>query len=167
MGLKTFGIKRSASEEITPECLGIINAYNSQKVQPVTIRMGVHMPFDGLVVPILQTGLAGFAFLLAYLSYRLIAAEQKKDKPNPTMLKSAKQYFYLCILLAVIVGIFPIVRTTMQTVDQEQLAACRDSFDLLSSSKDRAESQADLSQAINAHVAQCAQTIQQLDEASR
>jgi len=33
------------------------------------------MSFES-IVPILQTGLAGFAFLLAYLSYRLIAKEQ-------------------------------------------------------------------------------------------
>jgi len=119
------------------------------------------------IVPILQTGLAGFAFLLAYLSYRLIAEEQKKETPSPAILKSAQRFFYLCILLAVIVGSFAIAKRMMRDVDPEQVAACRDSFDLLSSRKMRASNQADLLQAINDHIAKCEQPIRQLDEANQ
>lgn len=125
------------------------------------------MPDFELIAKILQVGLAGFAFLLAYLGYRLIAREQNKENPSSAILKSARQYFYLCILLAVIVGGFGILRVTMRSVDQERLAVCRDSFDLLSSRKARASSKADLLQAINDHIAVCAQTIQQVDDASQ
>ena len=125
------------------------------------------MPFGDAIVPILQTGLAGLAFLLAYLSFRLIASEQKKDKPKPAVLQTARHYFYLCILLAVIVGSFPLIRLAMQRGNEEQLAACRDSFDLLSSRVERAGGREDLLQAINAHLTECAQTIELLDRAGQ
>ncbi len=119
------------------------------------------------IVPILQTGLAGFSFLLAFLSYRVIAREQQKEAPRVVVLKSAHRYFYLCIVLAVVVGSFelaPIMlrkeRATPEhhikeaikdhiakcgqiferlNLDQEQLAECRDSFVLLASRAERAQ----------------------------
>jgi hypothetical protein len=43
--------------------------------------------FDSLnVVKILGYGVTGLGFLLAYLAYRLLAAEQDKPKPRPSML---------------------------------------------------------------------------------
>jgi hypothetical protein len=124
------------------------------------------MPF-GDIVPILQTGLAGFAFLLAYLSYRVIAQEQKKEEPRVAILQSAQRYFYLCILLAVVVGSFEIARMAMHGFDQEQVAACLDSFDLLSSRKERATGEIELAQAAADHIARCNQLIRDLDKATK
>ena len=52
---------------------------------------------------ILKTGISGFAFLLAYFSYRLIRAEQNKNKPSQTILKKVQTYMYFSIILGFIV----------------------------------------------------------------
>lgn len=116
------------------------------------------------VVPILQTGLAGLAFLLAFMSYRIITTEQSKDSPRVVILRSARNYFVLCILLAVIVGGFQIGRIWLIDVDKVEISECRDSFDLLILREERGESAMDLRHAINSHIMNCAAVIRQLDE---
>jgi len=49
---------------------------------------------------ILSYGLIGFAFLLSFLTYRLLKAEQKKDQPHEALLKSINKYILFCVFLA-------------------------------------------------------------------
>lgn len=116
------------------------------------------MPWDK-VIPILQTGLAGLAFLLAFLSYRIISAEQKKTNPRNQILNSARVYFILCIVLAAVVGGFQLVKSFTGDVDARQLAECKDSFTLLRSRSERAENLQDLQSAINSHLEKCGAVI--------
>ena len=116
------------------------------------------------VLPILKTGLIGLAFLLAFFSYRIIAKEQQKKSPIEAILKSAQRYFYLCIILAFVVGSFELGKIVLRSIDKEEVAACRESLDLLESRKNRSTSVADLTVAINEHIAKCGQMIVRLDE---
>jgi len=117
------------------------------------------MPWDK-VVPILQTGLAGLAFMLAFLSYRIISTEQDKDEPRNQILKSARNYFILCILLAAVVGGFQVTKTIVGTIDAKQVSECKDSFTLLRSRRERAETIEDLHNAINLHLEKCGALIE-------
>ena len=117
------------------------------------------------VVNILQVGLSGLAFLLAFLGYWLIAREQQAEKPRPAMLKSAKYFLFQCIGLAVIVGIFQIApRFIPLALDQQQVGTCRDSFDLLSLRVQRNGNYENLLEAVKDHQSSCAQLIIKLDE---
>lgn len=57
-------------------------------------------------VEILNTGLGGFCFLVALLSYLLLVREQKKEQPSLAILKSIKSFtFYtLCFGVLVLAG---------------------------------------------------------------
>lgn len=56
------------------------------------------------VVSILQVGFAGFAFLMAGLSFRLMQAEAHRDgQPRTELLKSISRYTTYTLLLALIV----------------------------------------------------------------
>lgn len=83
------------------------------------------------VPAILQTGLAGLAFLLALLSYNLLSREQRSGKARPEMLRAARTFFVLCISLAVIVGGFHIGERLLRPVDAEIATLCERSLDNL------------------------------------
>lgn len=120
------------------------------------------MPWDK-IVPILQTGLAGLAFLLAFLSYRIISAEQNKDKPRTQILESARNYFILCILLATVVGGFQVTKHLLSPIDNKLLSDCKDSFTLLRSREERAESSQDMRNAIILHLEKCGSIIDMIE----
>jgi hypothetical protein len=80
---------------------------------------------------ILQTGLAGLAFLLAMLSYNLLSREQRSAKARPELLSAARTYFILCITLAVIVGAFHFGERFFKPADAEAVAECARSLDNL------------------------------------
>ena len=52
------------------------------------------------VPTILNYGFVGFAFLLAFLAYKLLRAEGQKKDPNRDMLKAIKWYSLVCLLLS-------------------------------------------------------------------
>lgn len=116
-------------------------------------------------VQILQTGLAGFAFLLAYLSYQLISREQKKEQPRDTILRSARNYFLMCIVLALVVGGFQLTRYLLGQADELSLSECRDSFEILLSRQERAATIDDMRAAINEHIGICGGLIKDMDKA--
>lgn len=120
------------------------------------------MPWDK-VIPILQTGLAGLAFLMAFLSYRIISTEQGKDEPRSQILNSARNYFLLCILLAAVVGGFQIAKSHFVTIDAKQISECKDSFILLRSRRERAETMEDMRNAINLHLEKCGTLIEMVE----
>jgi TRAP-type C4-dicarboxylate transport system permease small subunit len=111
------------------------------------------------VVPILQVGLSGFSFLLAYLTYRIIAREQLEKEPRAAILKSARYFFYLCILLALIVGTFRVGERMLSDIDPEELARCRESMELLESRNKRAETLEQLRNAVNDHEKGCSELL--------
>jgi hypothetical protein len=80
---------------------------------------------------ILQTGLAGLAFLLALLSYNLLSREQRSAKARPELLRAARTFFVLCIALAVIVGALHIGERFFRPVDAEIATQCARSLDNL------------------------------------
>lgn len=71
------------------------------------------------IVEILKLGLPGLVFLLALLSYRLLAKEQQKDKPDRTILKYIKSYMYVNILLAILTASAPFLEST-RTAGEEK-----------------------------------------------
>ena len=80
---------------------------------------------------ILQTGLAGLAFLLALLSYNLLSREQRSPKARPEILRAARTYFTLCIALAVIVGAFHFGERFFKPLDVQAAEQCARSLDNL------------------------------------
>lgn len=58
------------------------------------------------VIELLQVGLSGFAFLLAFLSFKLLHKEQGIANPREQILKAINRYILLSIALAIIVGGF-------------------------------------------------------------
>ncbi len=122
------------------------------------------MNFD--VVSILQIGLSGFCFFLAYFTYNILLKEQRKGRPKPIILKSAKNYFVLCILLAVIVGGFRIVEIGLNKteVDVEEIAQCRDNLELLRSRSERYKDIDQLRSAIIEYEASCSKLLIRLEK---
>lgn len=62
------------------------------------------------VVKILQAGFAGFGILLAFLAFRIIAAEQKAMVPSQEILASAHRFMAFALAMAVLL----IVATIME-----------------------------------------------------
>jgi hypothetical protein len=58
------------------------------------------------VVKILGYGVIGLGFLLAFMAYRLLSAEQKKPKPNEKMLRSIRDYMIFSIGMIIFGGVF-------------------------------------------------------------
>ena len=52
-----------------------------------------------LVVSILQVGFVGFAFLLAFLAYRLLRNESDKEKPKTAILQATSKYMTFAVIL--------------------------------------------------------------------
>lgn len=119
-----------------------------------------------IVVSILQVGLSGFCFFMAYFTYKILLKEQSKENPKPIILKSAKNYFLLCILLAVIVGGFRMVEIGMNKteVDMEEIARCRDNLELLRSRSERYTDIDQLRSAIVEYEASCSELLIRLEK---
>jgi hypothetical protein len=110
------------------------------------------------IVQILRVGLSGFAFLLAFLSYRLLAAEQAKERPRPHVLRSSRFFLLTCVALVVIVSGFEIVSRLFQPKPTpDALAACRMSLEFLEIKSSNAKQLEDLEDAITDHIRECAQ----------
>jgi hypothetical protein len=60
------------------------------------------------IIEILKLGLPGLVFLLATLSYRLLSEEQDKPQPNPSILKSIRNFMWINVVLAVLTLVSPI-----------------------------------------------------------
>jgi hypothetical protein len=54
------------------------------------------------VLQILQLGVVGLAFLLAYMGYRLLHAQAAKDKPNQRILDATSKYMVFAISLSLV-----------------------------------------------------------------
>lgn len=52
-----------------------------------------------LIVSILQVGFVGFAFLLAFLAYRLLRNESDKEKPKTAILQATSKYMTFAVVL--------------------------------------------------------------------
>ena len=116
------------------------------------------------VVRILQVGLSGLGFLLAFMGFWLLAREQRTKEPRPAMLRSSKIFLYQCIGLAVIVGLFQLAPEFIpKKLDQEQVGRCRDSFDLLKQ-RAKTDSLEDMLEVVREHQLKCASIIISLDE---
>lgn len=71
------------------------------------------------VVKILQVGFGGFGFLLAFFTYRIIAAEQRQKPPNDNILVSANRY----MAFALAMGVLSICATVVNVLlDRKPLA---------------------------------------------
>lgn len=58
-----------------------------------------------IAVRILQVGFSGFAFLLAYLSYRLLRSEQARDSVRTEIINSVRWYMKWAFALAILVSV--------------------------------------------------------------
>lgn len=58
------------------------------------------MPVDS-VLPILQAGFSGLAFLLAYLSFLLLKAEQRQTNPRQQILRAIDKFAVFALLLGI------------------------------------------------------------------
>jgi len=118
------------------------------------------------IVSILQVGLSGFSFFLAYFTYKILLKEQSKENPNLLILKSAKNYFMLCILLAVLVGSFRIVEIKLSKteVDIEEISRCHDNLELLRSRCERYEDIDQLRSAIIEYESSCSELMIRLEK---
>ncbi len=93
------------------------------------------------IVEILKLGISGFAFLLAYMGYRLLRNEQSKAKPNTKTLGMIWRFLWLSVVLAIVVGGFGVVdtilrRTSAQSVDSEPIRLCRANLEIVLSRLD-------------------------------
>ncbi|GAB4395781.1 MAG: hypothetical protein OHK0053_06440 [Microscillaceae bacterium] len=58
------------------------------------------------VIKILSYGLSGLAFLLIFMTYSLIASEQKRARPRREILGTIRMFMGLVLLCVVVVGVF-------------------------------------------------------------
>lgn len=114
------------------------------------------------IVSILQVGLSGLAFLLAWLSYHLISREQARPDPKPEVLRTARLYFYQCIILALIVAGFQVFNALVLRPGQQEFAGCVDSVMLLEDQTRKASGSAVPVADVEAHLARCGTVIQRL-----
>lgn len=112
------------------------------------------------IVEILKLGLSGFAFLMMWLSYRLLRVEQeRKGDLRPGFLKAIYVFMGLSFVFAVLVAsnaAFGLLRQSDQAQLQGQVAQCRDGLDVLQSvSRLEGQSVGDLRDAIDRTVGIC------------
>jgi hypothetical protein len=111
------------------------------------------------VVDVLQTGLSGLIFLLAFLAYRILskALEQKGGVEAAVALKAARSYLWPCVVLVILAGSFPLVEQWIGRGDRARvLGECRDSLERLDTfSRMPGVTAEDFGAQIRAHVATC------------
>ena len=112
------------------------------------------------VVDILKVGLAGLVFLLMFLSYRLLAAEQARPAPRSAMLSSARRFAWICVLLISLVAgstLFErVYLSSGESAGSAKLESCRQSLLRLQTLSAQEESNvASLRTLIANHVAAC------------
>lgn len=61
------------------------------------------------IVEILKVGFSGFAFLLAWLAYRLLAEEQRKSESRKSQLKAIYNFMAFSIILGMFAMISPFI----------------------------------------------------------
>jgi hypothetical protein len=54
------------------------------------------------VLQILQIGVVGLAFLLAYMAYRLLHTQSEKEKPNQKVLDATSRYMVFALALSLV-----------------------------------------------------------------
>ena len=70
------------------------------------------------VVEILKVGLAGFSILCAWLSFRLLRQEQRKEHPNPRILRAIYTFTAFGLALVLIVAFVPLIGRSSRTETQ-------------------------------------------------
>lgn len=116
------------------------------------------------IVQILQVGLSGFAFLLAFLSYRLISRQQSASTPRLAPLRAARWFLALCVALVVIVGVFNVMERVIGRPDPRDVASCRRALDKLDLELGQASTVEQLRIAVAEENRTCAQLVSQLSE---
>ncbi len=123
------------------------------------------------IIEILKIGLSGFAFLMMWLSYLLLKAEQKREQdPRPGFIKAIYVFMALSFSFAVLVAsyaAFELIRDLDHEQFQEQVAKCRDELgELQSISMMEDQSVNNLQAAIIRAVGQCDTLLIDLDSAT-
>ena len=122
-----------------------------------------------VVVEILKVGLSGLVFLLAFMGYRLLQREQKKQTPSDKSLRSIQMFVWQAIVLAILVGG---VTIGLKIIDNNRtltvltsLETCRDSLSDLETIRHLEKlSSEDLRDAVNGHINKCKEPLEVLDE---
>lgn len=111
------------------------------------------------VVEILQVGLAGLIFVLAFLLYRIInqAVKQTDSAKRNAGLKAARTYLWVVLGLVLLAGVFPLAEQWLAREDpSSSLSSCRDSLVRLDTAAKMADKTIDdLRAQIRGHVAVC------------
>ena len=112
------------------------------------------------IVEILKLGLSGFAFLMMWMSYSLLKAEQgREEDPRPGFVRAVYVYMAVSFAFSVLVAsnaAFGLMRQFDRTQLQGQVAQCRDRLEVLQSiSRLEGQSVEDLRVAIEQTVGSC------------
>ncbi|MCP5044486.1 MAG: hypothetical protein GY944_25940 [bacterium] len=128
---------------------------------------------------ILDYGLPGLAFLLAYFAFRLLQREQKNASPRPELLRASRAYFLICVLFATLLGGLRLAeRAIPPAFDPLEMDRCRDSLQLLSERDERIraferetndeagwiQALGELHDAIRRHERDCGMLLRELDQ---
>lgn len=122
------------------------------------------------VTDILKIGLSGFVFLLVWFAYKLLRREQEKKTPSTRILTSVRNYLWMSVILAVLVGTFGLVEKLVPPPETDlqpyeiQLQDCRDSFTRLETFSQRENVKPDaVLKVIGRHISTCKPTYQILE----
>lgn len=78
------------------------------------------LPFD--VYQILGYGVIGLGAVFAFLAYRLLANEQKRDAPRNSILKQIHAFMVMCIVLCVIGGAAEVTKNLRLQTEKQKVA---------------------------------------------
>jgi hypothetical protein len=124
----------------------------------------------GIVVDILELGLSGFAFLMVYLTFRLLKNEQSRETIRKPMLRAAYFFMLGTFTFSILVSasaIFELADEAQTAAHRADIAQCRDGLTRLSSiAQIREQRVEDLQIAIQRFEGQCTSTLAALDDAN-
>jgi len=83
------------------------------------------------VLEILKIGFSGFAFLLAFLAYRLLFTEQKREVPRENQLNAISRFMGFSIILGIMTAVIPFIPKLLEEKPNLFMEA------MLQSAKDR------------------------------
>lgn len=131
------------------------------------------------VVSVLQIGFAGFAFLMAWLSFNMLKKEvERPDKARPNILKAIKSYISYTFLMAMLVSGSRVVQTWVDLQKEvakssairtsKEARTCRDGLDRLVNAESKiSKDYESLLRAVDVNYAGCQTILKVLDDAGQ
>jgi len=121
-----------------------------------------------MVVEILKVGLSGFVFLLSWMAYRLLRAEQSAKARDANMIHAINRYMWQSFFCAILVGGFSLADHFLgqqQKAQQSLVNSCADSLNRLDTYMQLPNiSERDFRAAVSKNVSSCSSLTEKLDE---